>query len=105
MKNVNSQSCRLCQVYMLLLCLYALAISLVLLGALIRRLKKLNVMTMDRARLFVRECIIIHNFVLVHDCAAADPVEPEDRVLPVYNKARSKPEAISRFLMTNDDVG
>ena len=66
-----------------------------------RRLKKLNVMSMDRVRLIVRACIILHNFVLIHDPAAENDLEPAERVLPVYYNATSKREAISCFLISH----
>ena len=65
-----------------------------------RRLKKLNVMSMDRVRLIVRACIILQNFVPIHNPAAENYLEPAERVLPVYYNTTSKREAISRFLMS-----
>ena len=52
-----------------------------------QRLKKLNVMSMDRVRLTLRVCTIMHNLVQIHDPAAEnylEPAEPTERVLPVY---------------------
>lgn len=68
-----------------------------------RRLKKLNVLSMSRARLIIRCCIILHNFVLVHDSPAEEVIQPHEHHLLWYNNPTSKREALSRFLMPHRD--
>ena len=63
-----------------------------------RRLKKLNVLSAERARLIVRACIVLHNLVLYHDTEVPPTPDTVARVIPRHNDAAGKRDAISTFL-------
>lgn len=70
-----------------------------------RRLKKVNVLSSEKARLIIRACIILHNFVLKHDCDITTDSDNHNcqQHLPPFHDAASKRDAIARFLQSNND--
>lgn len=63
-----------------------------------RRLKKVNVLSSEKARLIVRACIVLHNFVLKHDTVVQPTCDRVTHDIPNFDDATSKRDAISRFL-------
>ena len=63
-----------------------------------RRLKKVNVLTSEKARLIVRACIVLHNYVLKHDTVVQPTCDSVEYRIQNYDDATSKRDAISRFL-------
>lgn len=63
-----------------------------------RRLKKVNVLSTERARLIVRVCIVLHNLVLNDDTEMPPTPGTVAHVIPRYDDAAGKRDAICRFL-------
>ena len=64
-----------------------------------QRLKFINIRSVERARLIIRACIILHNFIIEHDTAVDREETARDRRnLPVGNNPIAKRDAISHYI-------